>query len=178
MENLLLIKNINSEESKEYMENLKKKTSVAKIEEKKDLEYTVGLRIHGFSNEYLHMSLAFIGKLNQEKINDLKESAELLAKEILPIRFVLDKEGMLGSNFDVPVRYAKVIDEQKKKTIIDFYCDYADSTDEHFHGREGPNFHVTLKKCEKELLFGTEIESKEIFLKPLGKHDPIWSYNC
>ena len=59
--------------------------------------------------------------------------------------------------------------------MIKCYGDHADRADEHFNEKRGPNFHVTLKGCEDERPLGKEITSKQLFIKQLGDHDPIWS---
>ena len=120
------------------------------------------------------MTLAFVGRLSPEDEKKLEQSAAILADEILPVLFILQNTEMFGLNKDKPVRRAFVVDETKKKKIIKFYGEHADRADEFFNEKRGPNFHVTLKGCEDELPFGKEITSKQLFIKQLGKHDPIW----
>lgn len=134
-------------------------------------EYVVALRIKNSPGINLHMTLAFIGKVESSRLEEIKTAATKLGNEILPLKIKLGDEDFFGEKNDVPVRRAEV---GKTEEIRKFYLEYADKTHPHFNAKEGPNFHVSQKKDAKQLYKGQKFKSREIYIKVVGDK-PVWN---
>lgn len=143
-------------------------------------EYTVGYRIPNEANPFLHMTVAFLGELDEKQLDEVKKDLFELSQHIFPLTIAFsDKMDMFGPKNDIPVRTLRIWDDKALDALRAFYKKHGRAE----HGLpmlDTPNYHVTVKKPQEQLAIeklglGKEIVIKgTLFCKQLGPHDPCF----
>lgn len=137
--------------------------------------YTVGCKVPSRNNS-LHMTLAFIGSCNENKLETIKKEINKLNK-ILPLKVKYGGYDYFGSKKDVKVRRCHIEDKDKMEMIMEFYRNYFCPNGNNWYSNTEPQLHVSVKDVDDEINQNEYFITNEIFLKEVGPHDPIYVIN-
>jgi len=137
-------------------------------------DYTVGVRVEGFSNKHLHMTIAYVGKCNDEKLEKIKTALQNLHDDVFPLHVTFTKDAMFGPKNDIPVRLCTVPEKANDK-LVDFYKSFGVPDNNHVTEQV---LHVSKRNSEEEINKSSGFISRTIFLKRIGPYDPIFDINC
>lgn len=135
--------------------------------------YTVGMRVPNTTNPHLHMTLCYLGELNDQEIQTIKSDLDHLSALVVPLHIEFGERDLFGPNNDIPVRLVKITDKDKKSLLDQFYRKYHKAEVGIPEG-DSQNFHITIKTIIHEADSLNEMILSEVFMKPVGPCDPIW----
>lgn len=138
-------------------------------------KYTVGFKVPS-SNPYLHMTLCFVGRCHETKLDEIKKQMDVL-RDILPLRVNYLDYDMFGPNKNIRVRKCEIVDQAKMAKVQAFYDKFY-VPEENIPYNAVPQLHVTLKNADEEIKLQNHFVSRELFLKELGAHPPLFIVNA
>src|SRR5688572_4316095 len=85
-------------------------------------KYTLGLRVDSTTDPFLHVTIAYLGDCNLDKLAEIKKAMNDAATiNFLPCRLIVGKSDMFGPKNDIPVRYVSFNSPMTEQLMKSFY---------------------------------------------------------
>ena len=136
-------------------------------------EYVIIAPVSGTSFKYLHMTICFLGHVDDKKLDIIKEDLQILSKQVLPLEITFGHADLFGPNYEIPVLLVDIVDKDKLKLLDEFYQKYHAPTEEGVEDTGHQNYHVNVKKVLGELSLLDSRSLNTLNLKQIGDHPAI-----
>jgi 2'-5' RNA ligase len=149
-------------------------------------DYTLGVRVH--SPVRMHITLAYLGALTEQQIEEHKKRLEALIINHgnLPLGFLATHEDWFGPENKDHVMRCELVPEKanQQRDWIEYYQKHGIVPPSMPARPAEPNYHITMKEAAtKEWVLKhvkehptVPFRSRAIFIKQLGPHDPVWQH--
>lgn len=140
--------------------------------------YTMGIRLGDSKDKkqigHAHATVAYLGNLTEAQIGEISTEVAK-AKDFLPVEFKLGEKDMSGPKNDIAVRHLSLLSEEADKFFRDIYEKWGQPEPHHKEKDSVLRWHVSMRNDVDGIIAGSDTcWGIQLFIKPLGPHDPIF----